>query len=173
MRKAKGKIQIGVIGSDGSISREVKEIANRIGKDIAKAGAILVCGGRGGVMEAACRGAVEEGGITVGILPTYEKNKANPFVKIVIPSGMGYARNALVVAAADGVIAIEGSVGTLSEIALALNLGKPVIVIPSSGGVCATMPLKFTKNKSIIEVYKAEPEEAVELLLKILLPNKP
>jgi uncharacterized protein (TIGR00725 family) len=101
--------------------------AAEVGRLIAERGAVLVCGGRGGAMEAACRGAKEVGGLTVGILPGPDRSEANPFVDVVLPTGLGEARNALVVAAADVVIAIGGGYGTLSEIALALKVGKRVI----------------------------------------------
>jgi uncharacterized protein (TIGR00725 family) len=101
--------------------------AAEVGRLIAEQGAVLVCGGRGGAMEAACHGAKEAGGLTVGILPGSDRSEANPFVDVVLPTGLGEARNALVVAAADVVIAIGGGYGTLSEIALALKVGKRVI----------------------------------------------
>jgi uncharacterized protein (TIGR00725 family) len=101
--------------------------AAEVGRLIAERGAVLVCGGRGGAMEAACRGAKEVGGLTVGILPGPDRSEANPFVDVVLPTGLGEARNALVVGAADVVIAIGGGYGTLSEIALALKVGKRVI----------------------------------------------
>jgi uncharacterized protein (TIGR00725 family) len=101
--------------------------AAEVGRLIAERGAVLVCGGRGGAMEAACRGAKEVGGLTVGILAGPDRSEANPFVDVVLPTGLGEARNALVVAAADVVIAIGGGYGTLSEIALALKVGKRVI----------------------------------------------
>ena len=94
---------------------------------MARAGAVLVCGGLGGAMEAACRGAKAEGGTTLGILPGTDRSAANPYVDVAVPTGLGEARNALVVRAADALIAVEGGYGTLSEIALALRAGKPVI----------------------------------------------
>jgi uncharacterized protein (TIGR00725 family) len=90
-------------------------------------GVVLVCGGLGGVMEAACRGAKEAGGLTVGILPGLDRSDANPFVDVVIATGLGEARNALVVNAADAVIAVGGGYGTLTEIGLALRAGKRVV----------------------------------------------
>ena len=87
----------------------------------------MVCGGLGGAMEAACRGAKAEGGTTVGILPGGDRSAANPYVDVAVPTGLGEARNALVVRAADAVIAVAGGYGTLSEIALALSAGKPVV----------------------------------------------
>jgi uncharacterized protein (TIGR00725 family) len=92
---------------------------------------VVVCGGLGGVMEAACRGAKEGGGLTVGILPGTERAAANRFVDVAIPTGLGEARNALVVRAADALVAIGGGYGTLSEIALALKAGKRVVGLDS------------------------------------------
>jgi hypothetical protein len=92
---------------------------------------VVVCGGLGGVMEAACRGAKEAGGLTVGILPGADRAAANAFVDVAIPSGLGEARNALVVRAADSVVAVGGGYGTLSEIALALKAGKRVVGLDS------------------------------------------
>jgi uncharacterized protein (TIGR00725 family) len=98
-----------------------------VGRLIAEGGALLVCGGLGGVMEAACRGAAGAGGITVGLLPGVERGDANPHVSVAVATGLGEGRNALIVRAADTVVAIGGGYGTLSEIALALRAGKPVI----------------------------------------------
>lgn len=93
----------------------------------ARNGWVVITGGLGGVMAEASRGAADAGGLTVGIVPSYDGAAANPYVNIVIPSGLGYARNVLVVASGDAIIAVGGRYGTLSEIALALNLGKPVV----------------------------------------------
>ena len=117
---------IGVIGA-GRCSDEIYEQARKVGQGIARLGAVLVCGGLGGVMEGACRGAREGNGITVGILPGAEKTVANPFVSIPIVSDLGQARNVLIVQSADVLIAVSGGYGTLSELSIALKLGKPVI----------------------------------------------
>jgi uncharacterized protein (TIGR00725 family) len=98
-----------------------------VGRLLAERGAVLVCGGLGGTMEAACRGARGAGGTTIGILPGLDRADANPYVDVAVPTGLGEARNALVVRAADVVIAVGGGYGTLSEIALALKAGKRVI----------------------------------------------
>jgi uncharacterized protein (TIGR00725 family) len=103
--------------------------AEDVGRRIADAGGIVVCGGLRGVMEAACRGARSADGITVGLLPGADRGAANPFVSVAIPTGMGELRNGLVVRAADVVIAIGGEWGTLSEIALAIKTGTPVVGI--------------------------------------------
>ena len=117
---------IAVIGSGQCSSKEAR-LAEEVGREIARQGAILVCGGLGGVMEAACRGAQSEGGITIGILPGEIRQAANPYVQIPIVTGMGHARNVAVVKSSQAVIAISGSYGTLSEIGHALQSGIPVI----------------------------------------------
>lgn len=102
-------------------------LAEQVGALLAMRGVGVVCGGLGGVMEAACRGARNNGGLTIGLLPGTDRSAANPFVEIAIPTGLGEARNVLVVRAAMAVIAIGGSYGTLSEIAFALKIGTPVV----------------------------------------------
>ena len=106
-------------------------MAEAVGRELAARGVVVVCGGLGGVMEAACRGAKEAGGHTVGILPGADRAAANPFVDRAVPTGLGEARNALVVRAADALIAVGGGYGTLSEIALALKAGKRVVGLGS------------------------------------------
>jgi uncharacterized protein (TIGR00725 family) len=118
--------QIAVVGG-ASAPPSAIALAEKVGFSAATAGAIVVCGGLGGIMAAACRGAKSAGGLTVGILPEGDRSAANPWVDVVIPTGMGEARNALVIAAAAAVIAIDGEYGTLSEIALALRSGIPVV----------------------------------------------
>ena len=102
-------------------------VAYEVGRELARRGAVIVCGGLGGVMEAACRGAKEEGGATLGLLAGDDRTAANPFVDVAVATGMGEARNALVARTADVVVAVAGEFGTLSEIALALRMGKPVV----------------------------------------------
>jgi len=121
-------ICIGVIGG-GNASPTSLSIAEEVGREIAKAEGTLVCGGRGGVMEAACRGAKAESGLTVGILPGDSRIEANDYVDIPIVTGMGIGRNIMVVRSSQSIIAIDGSYGTLSEISYALQLGIPVIGI--------------------------------------------
>ena len=117
---------IAVIGGSQCSSREAK-LAEKVGRELARRGATLVCGGLGGVMEAACKGASSEGGLTIGILPGENPQAANPYVQIPIVTGIGYARNVAVVKSAQAVIAIGGNYGTLSEIAHALQSDIPVI----------------------------------------------
>ncbi len=120
--------QVAVIGSStAERGSEEYEFAYALGRELARRNYIVVCGGRGGIMEGVCRGAKEEGGITVGILPSYTGEEANPFVDIKVKTGMSWNRNPIVVASGDVVVAIGGNYGTLSEIAYALILGKPIV----------------------------------------------
>ncbi len=118
--------RIGIIGA-GIADKETYELAYKVGKLLAERGAIIYTGGLGGVMEAASKGAFDAGGITVGILPGNKAEDANPYVKIVILTDMGHARNVILVRSVDIVVAIAGGYGTLSEIALSLKMWKPVI----------------------------------------------
>ena len=119
-------IYVAVVGPGEAETRH-EAAAEEVGRLIAERGAILVSGGLGGVMEAACRGARSAGGVTVGLLAGIDRDDANPHVSVALPTGLGQARNAVVVHSADSVVAIGGGYGTLSEIALALRCGKPVI----------------------------------------------
>jgi uncharacterized protein (TIGR00725 family) len=122
----KENIPIGVIGG-GICTDEEYKLAEAVGKKIAQAGGILICGGMSGVMEAACKGAFQAGGLTVGILPTDSIDDANPYVKIPVATGMGIGRNIIIVRTAAALISIDGKFGTLSEISYALQLNKKVI----------------------------------------------
>jgi uncharacterized protein (TIGR00725 family) len=123
---------VAVIGS-GNATDEEDALAESVGAALARAGAVLVCGGLGGVMAAACRGAKAEGGTTLGILPGPDRRAANPDVDFVVATGIGEARNSIVVQTADAVIAVGGEFGTLSEIAFALRAGKPVVGLGTWG----------------------------------------
>ena len=126
------KTCISVIGSgnsDGTLSPEIAKIANEVGREIAARGAVLICGGLGGVMTEAAKGAKEKGGLTIGIIPGENPNSANPYIDIPIPTGLGFARNVLVAYSGDAIIAVSGRLGTLSEISFALIRKKPVIGI--------------------------------------------
>lgn len=151
---------IAVVGS-GTCGAETAEVAERVGRLLAHAGFGVVCGGLGGVMESACRGAAQAGGLTVGILPGSSASEANPFVRVAIPTGMGEARNVLVVRAAEAVIAVEGEYGTLSEIALALKLGKPVVGI-------ASWKLESPRELLGGVAEASTPEEAVRAAIELI-----
>ena len=129
---------VAVIGGS-SAPRPILQAAFETGAEIIKAGFTLICGGLGGVMEASCRGAasvVEIGsGRIIGVLPGYDKNAANPYADLVIATGIGYARNSIIASSADAVIAIGGGSGTLSEIALAWQYGKPIVILRGLPGI--------------------------------------
>ena len=148
------EISIAVIGGRQCSPEEAK-LAEAVGRELALRGATLICGGLSGVMEAACRGARAEGGITVGILPGDSRYAANPWVQIPIVTGIGLARNIIVVKSAQAVIAIDGSYGTLSEIAYALQTGTPVVGLNTW-----SLSLKEKEDDSII--LAQDPSEAVE-----------
>ncbi|HVM01919.1 MAG TPA: TIGR00725 family protein [Acidimicrobiales bacterium] len=120
------RVYVAVVGP-GDAAPEALASAEAVGRALAEAGAVVVCGGLGGVMEAACRGARQAGGTTLGLLPGADRAAANRWVDVAVATGLGEARNALVVGAADAVVAVAGGYGTLSEIALALKAGKPVV----------------------------------------------
>jgi len=151
MRKT---VIIGVIGASDASSHGL-ECAYRVGRLIAANGAILACGGLGGVMEAASRGCAEAGGEVLGILPGSSTDTANPYVSIPIVTDMGHARNVIIAQTSNALIAIEGGYGTLSEIAIALKLGKAVVQLHSSPQIAST--------------YQAHtPEQACEMAFSAL-----
>ncbi len=117
---------IAIVGAADASADEL-QAAETVGRLLAERGAVVVCGGRGGVMEAACRGAVGQGGVTIGLLPGSEASEGNPYLTIALPTGMGQARNAILALAGEAIIAIGGGPGTLSEIGLAVKAGKRVI----------------------------------------------
>lgn len=130
---------IGVIG-DSDPDPETAALAEEAGAEIARAGAVLVCGGLGGVMQAAAKGAKEAGGLTVGVLPGYEPESANPFIDIPVVTGMGHARNVVIAATAHALIAMSGAYGTLSEIAIGLKLGKRVVSLGREHSPAGVVP---------------------------------
>jgi uncharacterized protein (TIGR00725 family) len=147
---------IAVIGGSQASKQEIKT-AEDVGRELAKRGAAVVCGGLSGVMEAVCRGASSEGGITIGVLPGENRTDANKYVHIPIVTGMSYARNVIIVKSAQAVIAIGGGYGTLSEISHAIQSGIPVIGIDtwslSKGGKIYNSII--TANKATEAVEKA------------------
>ena len=121
---------VSVVGS-GTASGHLYEKAREVGRLVTERGGTVVCGGRSGVMEAAARGATEEGGVAIGILPDEDRRQANEFLSYAIATGTGHARNLAVVCSGDVVIAVGGEYGTLSEIGLALKVGRPVVALAS------------------------------------------
>jgi len=152
--------RIGVIGPSVA-EPEILSLAEEVGFEIAQRNAILVCGGLGGVMEAAARGAKRAGGLTLGILPGTFGDEANEFIDLPLPTGLGEARNVLVVRSSLVLIAIAGSYGTLSEIALALKLGVPVVALRS-------WQLRTPEGDEPPVIAARSAKEAVELALKAI-----
>jgi len=148
---------IGVIGA-GHCDEETYKLAISVGRGIAEHKCILICGGLGGVMEGVARGAKEAGGLTIGILPGFSAEDANPYIDIPVVTGLGHARNVIIVRTAMVLIAISGSYGTLSEIAIALKMNKPVIGLN-------TWP-HFEKIQ-----YVSTPQEAVNKAISLLPSN--
>ncbi len=150
-------LMVAVVGG-GEATPEESAAAEIVGRELARRGCVVVCGGRTGVMEAACRGARSEGGHTIGILPGRDRSEANPGVEFAVVTGIGEARNLAVVLTADVVIAIGGGYGTLSEIALASKAGKPVVGLRTW-----SVALRGEEDQSVLRV--ADPTDAVEAAL--------
>jgi uncharacterized protein (TIGR00725 family) len=129
-----GALQVAVIGA-GRADQGIVAAAREVGRLLAEHGCTLVCGGLGGVMEAAARGASEAGGATIGIVPGESRHEANPWVEHVVVTGIGHARNLAVVASGDVVIAVGGEWGTLAEIGFARKLGRPVVILEGGWAV--------------------------------------
>jgi uncharacterized protein (TIGR00725 family) len=153
MKMNRARRTIAIVGA-GDASGTVCDLAYAAGVAVARRDAALICGGRGGVMAAAASGAQSVGGLTIGILPGYNRREANPNIEIAIATGMGEARNAIVVASADAVVALEGEGGTLSEIGLAVKLGRPVVALR------AWQELQFIS-------HAGDPSAAVNLALEL------
>lgn len=155
---------IGVIGG-GVCSRETGAIAEEVGLLLAEHNVHLICGGLGGVMEAACRGAKRGGATTIGILPRRDSKEANPWVDLPIVTGLGEARNLIIVQSSQAIIAIGGEYGTLSEIAVAMKFKIPVITI---GGWRLQWEGQWDENL----LRAADPAEAVEMAVMLVAENK-
>jgi uncharacterized protein (TIGR00725 family) len=153
------RAQIAVVGSGDAEATEL-DAAFAVGRELARHNVVVVTGGHGGVMEAASRGAREGGGLTLGILPGVAREDANAFVDVAVPTGMGELRNGFVVRAADAVIAVGGEFGTLTELAFALKLGKPVIGLDTWELARAGQPVE-----AIVRV--SDPVQAVERALAL------
>ena len=164
------KLLIGVIGAGNSASEEGLRLAEEVGYLIARADAVLVCGGLNGVMQAAARGAKRGGGLTLGILPTGNKGDANPYIDLPVATAMSTSRNLIIVRTADALIAINGSYGTLSEMAHAFDQGKPVFALHS-------WPLEKAGVDAGLFVPVDTPREAVDRALeyarKVLASERP
>lgn len=148
---------IAVVGA-GKCSKKLRDMAAVVGKTVAEQGGVLVCGGLGGVMEGAARGAREAGGVTIGILPTDSIADANEFIDYIIPTGFGEARNIIVVRTADAVVALPGKYGTLTEMAFALLAEKPVISVGA-----------WKLGEEVR--YEDDPAKAAKLAIELVRPS--
>ena len=162
------KFQILVIGNnDNGCTPELEKLAYETGTEVAKSNSILITGGLGGVMKAASRGAKENNGLTVGIIPQSDMSEANEFCDVVIPSGIGLMRDFLNALSADGVIAIGGGSGTLSEICASYMYSKPIVVLKNSGGTSTKFADQYLDHRKNVKIVGADtPKDAMEILLK-------
>ncbi len=162
------RIQIGVIGyNDDKCTNDAKRIAYEVGKEIALSGSVLVCGGLGGVMKYACKGAKKYKGTTVGIIPQEEFSYANRYCDIVICSTIGYARNFIVVSSVDAVLIIGGGSGTLNELTIGYMYKKKMIAVSGSGGMAETYGGKYLDERRRIKIITARnAKEAVKMAIK-------
>src|ERR671913_2304763 len=171
------KTQIAVIGYNEDWCTDIaKNISYEVGKEIALSGSVLICGGLGGVMESACKGAKDNQGLTIGILPQGDFDSANKFCDVVIPTGIGFSRNFIVATSVDGIIIVGGGVGTLIEISVGYMLKKVMIAMSGSGGISdgyGGENIKERKKKKILK--KKNPKKAVHDIVinnKIQVNNK-
>ncbi len=164
---------IGVVGSGSEdIDEKIYEIAEKLGSLIAQENFALVCGGLFGVMEAVCKGAKSANGFTIGFIPSMDKKTANPYVDLIIPTGIGEARNLILVSTADVIITIAGESGTLSEIAFAWKMSKPIISLSTTGGWSTKLADTKIDNRRKDKIYNAQsPKDAIEILKNLLKPN--
>jgi uncharacterized protein (TIGR00725 family) len=164
------KIQIGVIGhNQNSLPSKILDIAYDVGSEIAKKNAVLICGGLGGVMEYACKGAKDNGGLTVGIVPQDDYSKANKFCDIVICTGIGYSRDFIVSYSSDAIISVGGGVGTLIELCVGYMAKKIMVSIEGSGGTSDIYGGKFLDERKRVMIEKyTSPNLAVDFIIKKL-----
>ena len=161
------KIQILIVGNNENGSTpELEKIAYETGMEVAKSGSVLISGGLGGIMKAACHGAKDGGGLTVGIIPQNDASFANEYCDIVIPSGIGLARDFLTALASDGVIVIGGASGTLSETCAAYMHKKPIVAIKNTGGIADKYADQYMDHRQQVKIIGVNsPKEAVQTLL--------
>lgn len=162
------KFQIAVIGyNENRCTKNARNVAFQVGQEIANSGSVLICGGLGGVMEAACKGAKENNGFTLGIIPQDDFSYANEYCDIVICSGIGLARNFIVASSADGIIVVGGGVGTLNEVSVGYMRKKRIVVLKGSGGIADEYAGKYLDERKRIRILSARtPKEAVKKITK-------
>ncbi len=162
------RLQILVIGNnENGFTPELEKIAYETGREIAKSGAVLITGGLGGVMKAACHGAKDAEGMVIGIIPQNDPSFANEYCDIVIPSGIGLARDFLTALSGDGVIIIGGGAGTLSEACAAYMHKRPMVAIRNTGGIADRYAGQYLDHRQQVKVEGASsPSEAVKIILE-------
>lgn len=178
MKKNKRRLQIGIIGSAGNeeykkLSKQrsrVYRLAEELGREIAKNDAILITGGKGGIMKSACKGAKNKEGVTVGFVKGKERLTSNDFTDIEIVSGMeGCGEETMLVLSCDGIIALGGGAGTLQELAIAYRNQKPVVVLDTKYGWSSKLANTYLDDRKNIKLIRTKtPDEAVRLLLKLI-----
>lgn len=147
-------IRVAVVGA-GICGDDLLVLAEDVGRALARTGAVLICGGLGGVMEGAARGAAGEGGLTIGFLPGTDARNANPFIRVPLPTGLGEGRNVLVARTAEAVIAIGGEWGTLSEVAFARKVGVPVVLLQPGLTLHLDLPVATTAEEAVDRALRA------------------
>jgi hypothetical protein len=159
--------QILVVGNnENGCTPELEKIAYEVGQEIAKSNSVLITGGLGGVMKAACNGAHDAGGLTVGIIPQNDPSFANEYCDVVIPSGLGLARDFLTALSADGVIVIGGGSGTLSEVCASYMHKKPIATLKNSGGIATQFADQYLDHRQNVKIVGVStPKEAVSYVL--------
>ncbi len=164
----KRKLQILVIGYNGdSCTKKAYDIAYNVGKEIARRGVVLITGGLGGAMEAASKGASENNGITIGIIPFEDFSDANKYCNIVICTGIGFARDFITAYSADGVIIVGGGIGTLMEAGAAYMKKKPIVAMIGSGGTADMYAGKYLDERKHVKILAAKtPKEAMDIITK-------
>ncbi len=170
MRGMTRRVQISVVGFDADSCTEVaREAAYRVGRAIAKEGGIVVCGGLGGVMEAASKGALDEGGHSVGIIPSADSNQANRYCEFVIATGLGRSRNFVVAYSGDAMVVVGGGAGTLTEAAAAYQVAKPIVAVKGTGGVADAWAGKYLDDRRTRMILGgSNPEDAVRKVMREL-----
>ena len=155
--------QVAVIGQGILDDASIYDLTVEIGRELAKNNLIVICGGKGGAMEAVCKGIHEKNGLSIGILPSIDPNEANPFVKVRIPTNLGENRNYIIIQSAEIIICIAGQSGTRMEAEYTLKMRKPLITIPKTGGVSKEFSEKHkdkvhvaSSSKEVIEIIKKE-----------------
>jgi uncharacterized protein (TIGR00725 family) len=164
------RVHISVVGyNDDSCTEVARDAAYRVGKAIAAEGGVVICGGLGGVMEAACRGARDAGGTSVGVIPFADSAQANRYCDIVVATGMGRSRNFIVAYSGDAMVVVGGGAGTLIEVAAAYQESKPIVAVKGTGGVADEWTGRRIDGRGHGAVLEgSSPEEAVGAVLRSL-----